>query len=69
MADVTKLPLMLNHAGVIPVIFGQPIIILLGVLFANLGLGLLNSTARYRYTFAALIIFFTYFYISITGPE
>ena len=27
----TKLPLMLNHAGVIPVIFSQPIIYVLGI--------------------------------------
>ena len=64
----TQLPLMLNHANVIPVIFASPVMVVVGVLFGYLGLnGLFEQDgAGYRLAFAALIIFFTYFYISIT---
>ena len=69
----TQLPLMLNQAGVIPVIFAQPVLV---VLMAMAGMGFLAETGLaqafgyseplYRVVFAALIIFFTFFYISIT---
>jgi len=64
----TKLPLMLNHAGVIPVIFAQPVMMVLGLVLANLlGLRLVQSgEAGYRYLLIALVVFFTFFYISIT---
>lgn len=64
----TKLPLMLNHAGVIPVIFSQPILIVLGFCLSWLGVAFLADPTQpgYRYIFAAMIIFFTFFYISIT---
>jgi preprotein translocase subunit SecY len=64
----TQLPLMLNQANVIPVIFSSPVILALGFVATAVGMGSLLSygEAGYRYAFAALIIFFTYFYISIT---
>ncbi|TVR47701.1 MAG: preprotein translocase subunit SecY [Planctomycetota bacterium] len=71
----TQLPLMINQANVIPVIFASPVMVALVFLLTMLagwaGIetlgGLLDyDTPMYRYIFAALIIFFTYFYISIT---
>jgi preprotein translocase subunit SecY len=68
----TTLPLKLNQANVIPVIFASPIMVVLGFVAGNLGknLGLENlfsyGSPLYRYAFASLIIGFTYFYISIT---
>jgi preprotein translocase subunit SecY len=68
----TTLPLKLNQANVIPVIFASPIMVVLGFVAGNLGknVGLENlfqyGSPCYRYVFAALIIGFTYFYISIT---
>ncbi|MGL4526097.1 MAG: hypothetical protein ACRCUC_03890, partial [Aestuariivirga sp.] len=62
--------------NVIPVIFASPVMIALGYAAASidkipgLGLGLDQifsyGSVGYRYVFAALIIAFTYFYISIT---
>ena len=68
----TSLPLKLNQANVIPVIFAQPVMMALGLAagwaLSTWGLGNLFDwgTPLYRYCFAALIIGFTYFYISIT---
>ena len=68
----TSLPLKLNQANVIPVIFAQPVMMALGLIagwvLSTWGLGNLFDwgTPLYRYCFAALIIGFTYFYISIT---
>jgi preprotein translocase subunit SecY len=68
----TSLPLKLNQANVIPVIFAQPVMMALGLVagwaLSNWGLGgLLDwGTPLYRYCFAALIVGFTFFYISIT---
>jgi preprotein translocase subunit SecY len=68
----TTLPLKLNQANVIPVIFASPIMMVLasaaGFLGSSWGLEQLFQwgTPFYRYVFAALIIGFTYFYISIT---
>jgi len=68
----TTLPLKLNQANVIPVIFASPIMAMLGLIAANLGKtsgveGLFSyGQPLYRYIFATLIIGFTYFYISIT---
>jgi preprotein translocase subunit SecY len=68
----TTLPLKLNQANVIPVIFASPIMMVLasaaGFLGSTWGLEQLFQwgTPFYRYVFAALIIGFTYFYISIT---
>ncbi|TVR12981.1 MAG: preprotein translocase subunit SecY [Planctomycetota bacterium] len=71
----TQLPLMINQANVIPVIFASPVMVALVFILTmaagwvgiqNLGGILDHDTALYRYIFAALIIFFTYFYISIT---
>ncbi|MFW5882217.1 MAG: preprotein translocase subunit SecY [Planctomycetota bacterium] len=66
----TQVPLMLNQAGVIPVIFSSPVMIIL-----TMGLAMLHPSVKgvldhgtplYRYLYAGMIIFFTYFYISIT---
>lgn len=68
----TSLPLKLNQANVIPVIFAQPVMMVLGIvvmtLFAKWGFGHVIDwgTPLYRYLFAALIVGFTFFYISIT---
>jgi preprotein translocase subunit SecY len=71
----TSLPLKLNQANVIPVIFAQPVMMAIGMILGYIGtylgleqLGQLFSwgTPLYRYLFAALIIGFTFFYISIT---
>lgn len=66
----TTLPLKLNQANVIPVIFASPVMVVLGYI-ATLQIvqagGLMGyGTPGYRYVFAALIIAFTFFYISIT---
>ena len=68
----TTLPLKLNQANVIPVIFASPVMVIIafvaGKLGGELGMDQLFSygSVGHRYVFAALIIAFTYFYISIT---
>lgn len=69
----TSLPLKLNQANVIPVIFAQPVLVVLTVLTANellkgfgFDLFLGYGTPGHRLIFALLIVAFTYFYISIT---
>lgn len=64
----TQLPLMLNHAGVIPVIFASPLIMIAVWALGLMGLGAMFAAGEpaYRLLFAAMIIFFTFFYISIT---
>jgi preprotein translocase subunit SecY len=62
----TTLPLKLNQANVIPVIFASPVMFVLIFLTQQWGDIFAYNTPMHRYTFAALIIGFTYFYISIT---
>ena len=68
----TSLPLKLNQANVIPVIFAQPVLMVLGILVGSVLIGtpfahLVDwGTPLYRYLFAGLIVGFTFFYISIT---
>jgi preprotein translocase subunit SecY len=65
----TTLPLKLNQANVIPVIFASPIMVVIGFAAGNLaGLDqvVAYGTPGHRYIFGALIVAFTYFYISIT---
>lgn len=65
----TTLPLKLNQANVIPVIFASPIMVVLGFAagkIAGLDQIIAYGTPGHRYIFAGLIIAFTYFYISIT---
>jgi preprotein translocase subunit SecY len=66
----TVLPLKLNQANVVPVIFASPVMVVLGYVAALKWLGAEPlfgyGTAGYRYAMAGLIIAFTYFYISIT---
>jgi preprotein translocase subunit SecY len=69
----TTLPLKLNQANVIPVIFAQPVLVVVTMLaayplLAHVGLDqfLGYGSPGHRLLFAALIVAFTYFYISIT---
>ncbi|MBA3708152.1 MAG: preprotein translocase subunit SecY [Planctomycetes bacterium] len=68
----TTLPLKLNQANVIPVIFASPVMVVLGFAAARFGSSIgLDQLFAYgepghRYLFAGLIIAFTYFYISVT---
>ena len=64
----TTLPLKLNQANVIPVIFASPVMVVLGLVAGKIGLDQLfdYGTPMHRYAFAGLIVAFTYFYISIT---
>lgn len=66
----TQVPLMLNQASVIPVIFASPVMLVLTMSLGYLlpqaaGLFEYNQPV-YRYFYAGIIIFFTFFYISIT---
>lgn len=66
----TVLPLKLNQANVVPVIFASPVMYVLAYV-ASLSFIQMEplfgvATPGYRYAFAALIVAFTYFYISIT---
>ena len=69
----TFIPLRINSAGVMPIIFAQSIIVVPGTLatFSSLPVlqGISNTfqpgTGAYYVTYALLIIFFTYFYTSI----
>lgn len=69
----TYIPIRLNSAGVMPIIFAQSIIIVPGTIatFSNLpSLQAMSDafqpgTGTYYVTYAFLIIFFTYFYTSI----
>ena len=69
----TYIPIRLNSAGVMPIIFAQSIIIVPGTIatFSNLpSLQAMSDafqpgTGTYYVTYALLIIFFTYFYTSI----
>jgi preprotein translocase subunit SecY len=66
-------PLRLNSAGVMPIIFAQSIIIVPGTLatfsqrpwIQNFSTWFAYGSTAYYVTFAILIIFFTYFYTSI----
>ncbi len=72
----TTLPLKLNQANVIPVIFASPVVIVLSMAVAGLDnltgghLGIAHlldyGAPLHRYVFAGLIVAFTFFYISIT---
>ena len=68
----TTLPLKLNQANVIPVIFASPVIVVLTMIaskwggFAGLDQFLGYGNPGHRLVFAVLIVAFTFFYISIT---
>jgi preprotein translocase subunit SecY len=69
----TFIPIRINSAGVMPIIFAQSIIIVPGTLATFSTLPWLRSladtfapqTVPYYVTYSALIVFFTYFYTSI----
>ncbi len=69
----TFIPIRINSAGVMPIIFAQSIIIVPGTLatFSNVALfdrmseSMQPGTIAYYVTYAILILFFTYFYTSI----
>jgi len=66
-------PLRVNSAGVMPIIFAQSFIVVPGTLGAFMDLGPLSTlvdifqpqTATYYLTYGLLILFFTYFYTAI----
>ncbi len=64
----TTLPLKLNQANVIPVIFAQPVMAVVVMAGAGIGAGTVLGYGEplHRYMMAGLIIGFTFFYISIT---
>ncbi|MFH1045927.1 MAG: preprotein translocase subunit SecY [Candidatus Omnitrophota bacterium] len=70
----TYIPLRVNHAGVIPIIFAQSIILfpatLAGLmpssLLQNLATSLTEGGLLYLILYTALIVFFTYFYTAVT---
>lgn len=76
----TYLPLRLNQAGVIPIIFALSILLFPQMLFnflntsanetfqhiANVGLGLLNNHWFYNSMYFLLVFVFTYFYTAVT---
>jgi preprotein translocase subunit SecY len=67
------IPLRINSAGVMPIIFAQSIIIVPGTIAAFTSAGFLSDAATllapgtwlYNLLYAALILFFTYFYTAI----
>jgi preprotein translocase subunit SecY len=67
------IPLRINSAGVMPIIFAQAFIVVPGTLAAFSSAGLLRTVADlfqvgtpvYYFTYGLLIIFFTYFYTAI----
>jgi len=67
------IPLRINSAGVMPIIFAQSFIVIPGTLGAFLDIGPLRAiadifqpqTAAYYITYGLLILFFTYFYTAI----
>jgi preprotein translocase subunit SecY len=69
----TFIPIRINSAGVMPIIFAQSLIIVPGTLAAFTTVPALRAfadvfapgTAAYYSTYAVLIVFFTYFYTSI----
>jgi preprotein translocase subunit SecY len=69
----TFIPIRINSAGVMPIIFAQSIIIVPGTLATFSNIPLLRNvtevfqpgTPVYYLTYAVLIVFFTYFYTSI----
>jgi preprotein translocase subunit SecY len=69
----TFIPIRINSAGVMPIIFAQSIIIVPGTIAAFSNVPMLQAfsdtfrpgTAAYYISYALLIIFFTYFYTSI----
>lgn len=71
----TYLPMKVNQAGVIPIIFAQSVILFPATLagfFPNAGVltsmaqGLAHGTATYTIIYAIMILFFTFFYTAIT---
>ncbi|MSR05967.1 MAG: preprotein translocase subunit SecY [Gemmatimonadetes bacterium] len=69
----TFIPIRINSSGVMPIIFAQSIIIVPGTLATfssiqavkNMAEYFQPGTGLYYFTYAALIVFFTYFYTSI----
>jgi len=69
----TYIPIRLNSAGVMPIIFAQSVIIVPGTIATFSNLGSLQAmsdafqpgTGMYYVSYSLLIIFFTYFYTSI----
>jgi preprotein translocase subunit SecY len=63
------LPLKVNAAGVMPIIFAQAIMIVPGIAFSGSSFGATFSNVQgfwYNFTLAVMIILFTYFYTAVT---
>lgn len=71
--QATYIPIRVNHAGVMPIIFAQSIIMFPATLAGFTGIGLLSRVAHwltgghglYTVLYSLLIIFFAYFYTAI----
>lgn len=71
--QATYIPIRVNHAGVMPIIFAQSIIMFPATMAGFTGIGFLNSVANwmtrghvlYTVMYSLLIIFFAYFYTAI----
>ncbi|HOC71274.1 MAG TPA: preprotein translocase subunit SecY [Candidatus Hydrogenedentes bacterium] len=71
----TYLPLRVNHAGVIPIIFASSILMLPGSIASQMKIAAIESTVNwlfnpyglpYNLMYAGLIVFFSFFYTAIT---
>ncbi len=71
--QATYIPIRVNHAGVMPIIFAQSIILFPATMAGFTGIQLLNQFANwltrgqvlYTVLYSALIVFFAYFYTAI----
>lgn len=71
--QATYIPIRVNHAGVMPIIFAQSLILFPGTVAGFTGIGFLGDVARwltsgrlfYTLFYSGLIIFFAYFYTAI----
>ncbi|HEO63984.1 MAG TPA: preprotein translocase subunit SecY, partial [Candidatus Omnitrophica bacterium] len=70
----TYIPFRVNHAGVIPIIFAQSLLLFPATIagfipnrtFQNMANALVKGAVLYSVLYSALIIFFCYFYTAIT---
>ena len=71
--QATYIPIRVNHAGVMPIIFAQPIIMFPATMAGFTGIGFLNKIAHwltrgqvlYTLLYTGFIVFFAYFYTAI----
>jgi preprotein translocase subunit SecY len=71
--QATYIPIRVNHAGVMPIIFAQSIILFPATMAGFTGIGVIRQAAEwlsrghwlYTILYSALIVFFAYFYTAI----